>query len=301
MIVRKQPTSLALFFVMQGSIVPKVAGKIIVVTLLSLLVLIADHWILPLPHIHVTAMGVFGVALSLFLGFRNNVAFDRWWEARKLWGTVVADVRNLGRDVLIFAKDKDDQKSILSMAMASLHLHRGNLRGDNVAEDVEKWIPKTDADRLAKMRNPATGALYSTAEIIRYSADNGKISEFGQLSLQKTLSSISLQEAGCERIATTPIPYVYSLLVRRTTYLYCWLLPFALVEATGPFTPVLTAIVAYVFFGLQAVTNELESPFCNEENGLPLKAMCRTMEISVCEALDLPTPDPVAAQNHILI
>lgn len=84
MIVRDHPTALQLFFVMQGSIVPKIAGRIISVAVLSALVLLIDTHAVELPHVSMPATGIFGVALSLFLGFRNNAAYDRWWEARKL-------------------------------------------------------------------------------------------------------------------------------------------------------------------------------------------------------------------------
>jgi putative membrane protein len=126
------------------------------------------------------------------------------------------------------------------------------------------------------------------------------ISGFGQMTISQTLSSMALAQAGCERIFSTPLPFVYSLLVRRTTYLYCWLLPFALIEATGWFAPIFAAVVAYVFFGLQAVTNELEHPFRNVQNGLPLDAMCRTIEISVSEALGRTPPAVLSATNHVL-
>jgi putative membrane protein len=96
------------------------------------------------------------------------------------------------------------------------------------------------------------------------------------------------------------LSFVYSLLVRRTTYLYCLLLPFALLEATGPLVPVFVAVVAYVFFGLQAVTNELDHPFRATKNGLPLDAMCRIIEISVSEATDREPPQTLSATKHVL-
>jgi putative membrane protein len=98
----------------------------------------------------------------------------------------------------------------------------------------------------------------------------------------------------------TPLPFVYSLLVRRATYLYCCLLPFALIEAAGWFAPIFAAIVAYVFFSLQAVTNELEHPFHNVKNGLPLDAMYRTIEISIAETLNRTPPESSAATNYVL-
>lgn len=300
MIVREHPSSLQLFFVMQGSVVPKIIGKIIGVTLLSVLVLLVDQLVFSLPRISIAAMSIFGVALSLFLGFRNNAAYDRWWEARKLWGSMIADIRNLGRHMHVFVGDGEDREHILSCAVAFGHLHRGFLRGVDVHADIAGWIGEEKAVAMAAYKNPADAALRSMADQIGQLAARDAISGFGQMTISQTLSSLALAQAGCERIVTTPLPFVYSLLVRRTTYLYCWLLPFALIDSTNWFAPVFAAVVAYVFFGLQAVTNELELPFRNVQNGLALDALCRTIEISIAEALDRPAPESLAATNHVL-
>jgi putative membrane protein len=300
MIVREHPSSLQLFFVMQGSVVPKVLGKIIGIALLSVTVLLLDQHVVTLPHISIGAMSIFGVALSLFLGFRNNAAYDRWWEARKLWGSMIADVRNLGRHMCVFVGKGTDREHILSCAVAFAHLHRGFLRDVDVRDDIIGWIGEEKAAAMIARKNPADAALRSMADQIGKLIERDAISGFGQMTISQTLSSLALAQAGCERIVTTPLPFVYSLLVRRTTYLYCWLLPFALIESTSWFAPIFSAVVAYVFFGLQAVTNELELPFRNVQNGLPLDAFCRTIEISVSEALDRPSPAALSAAGHIL-
>ncbi|MCD9147659.1 bestrophin family protein [Pseudophaeobacter flagellatus] len=300
MIVRDHPSSLQLFFVMQGSIVPTILGKILGVSFLSMAVLLIDLHLINLPHISMAAMGIFGVALSLFLGFRNNAAYDRWWEARKLWGSMIADVRNLGRHMNIFVGNRDDRARILSCAVAFAHLHRGFLRNTDVSDDIAEWIGKEKAAAMLAHQNPADAALRSMADQIRKLSEKDEVSGFGQLTISQTLSSVALAQAGCERILTTPLPFVYSLLIRRTTYLYCWLLPFALIESTGWFAPLFSAVVAYVFFGLQTVTNELDLPFRDVQNGLPLDAMCRVIEISVSEALGQPAPKPLTPENYIL-
>lgn len=300
MIVRDPPSSLQLLFVMQGSIVPKIIGKILGIGFLSLAVLLVDMYVVSLPHISIAAMGIFGVALSLFLGFRNNAAYDRWWEARKLWGALIADVRTLGRHMSIFVGKDADRAQVLSCAVAFAHLHRGFLRSTDVKSDIANWVGAEKADALLAQKNPADAALRSMADQVGVLAEQEQISGFGQLAIAQTLSSLTLAQAGCERILTTPLPFVYSLLIRRTTYLYCLLLPFALIDSTGWFAPVFAAVVAYVFFGLQTVTNELELPFRNVQNGLPLDAMCRVIETSVCEALGRPAPEALAVQNYIL-
>jgi putative membrane protein len=300
MIVRDHPSSLKLFFVMQGSVVPKIRGRIIGIALLSVIVLLTDQHVVSLPHISIGAMGIFGVALSLFLGFRNNAAYDRWWEARKLWGGMIADVRNLGRHMCVFVGKGTDRAQILSCAVAFAHLHRGFLRNVDVRDYIVPWIGAEKATAMIARKNPADAALRSMADQIGKLIEKDAISGFGQITISQTLSSLALAQAGCERIVTTPLPFVYSLLVRRTTYIYCWLLPFALIESTYWFAPLFSAVVAYVFFGLQAVTNELELPFRNVQNGLPLDAMCRVIEISVCEALDRPPPAALTPTNHVL-
>jgi putative membrane protein len=300
MIVRDQPTKLQLFFVVQGSIVPKIIGKIVGIGFLSMAVLLVNTHLVPLPRISIAAMGIFGVALSLFLGFRNNAAYDRWWEARKLWGAMIADMRNLGRHLSIFVSKETDRAQLLCCAVAVAHLHRSFLRDVDVSGDIIGWVGAEKAAAMLAQQNPADAALRDIADQIGKLSGQGEISGFGQLAISQTLSSIASSQAGCERILSTPVPFVYSLLIRRTTYLYCLLLPFALIDTTGWFAPVFAAVVAYVFFGLQTVTNELEQPFRNIDNGLPLDAMCRTIEISVCEALGRPAPMAKVPENFVL-
>ncbi|ATG37850.1 putative membrane protein (plasmid) [Phaeobacter piscinae] len=300
MIVRELPGAFQLFFVMQGSVVPKIIGRIIGAAILSIIIVSTDKFIWDLPEISISAMGIFGVALSLFLSFRNIAAYERWWEARKLWGTMIADIRTLGRFIGIFAKDESTREKILSCAVAFAHLHRGNLRGVSALNSASHWIGGENAAAMISFKNPADAALRSMADQFQAAISAGLISDVGQLRISEILSSLGLSQAGCERIATTPLPYVYSLLVRRTTYIYCWLLPFGLIESTNWFAPVITAVVAYVFFGFLEITHELEFPFKDVQNGLPLDAMCRTIEISVCEALEKPVPNNLSPTHYVL-
>ena len=296
MIVLDQPSALRLFFVMQGSIVPRILRNILAVAALSAAILSIDRLALPLPHVSVSAIGVFGIALSLFLGFRNNAAYDRWWEARGLWGQLIAEVRNLGRQVTLFSPDAALHARVMTNAVAFAHLHRGALRGEDARAEILPWLDEAETDALLAQANPANAALSR----INVALAGAELDGYARMTLSGTLSAMGLAQAGGERIATTPLPFVYSLLVRRTTYLYCFLLPFALADQAGWFTPLLAAIVAYVFFGLQAVTRELEHPFQNVENGLPLHTMCRTIEISAAQALGRPAPPPLAPVGGVL-
>ena len=129
---------------------------------------------------------------------------------------------------------------------------------------------------------------------------DGQIDGFGARALSARLGAIALAQAGCERIRATPLPYVYSLLVFRTCWIYCLLLPLALLEPAGWLAPLFAGIVAYTFFGLAEVTEELGHPFGTTLNALPLDAICRAAEISLAPHLGEDPPEPLRPVNHYL-
>ena len=297
MILRDPPNHLKLFFVMQGSIVPRIAPLIALVAAFALVVVLLDRFLMPLPHISLAATGVFGVALSLFLGFRNNAAYERWWEARKLWGQLVADMRSLGRESDLFLKDDALRSRFLRCAILFTHLHRIGLRGTQDPQALETWA---GSDQGLKSLAAPCDALNMANQVLCTAAATNHLDGFGQKALSERLASVSLAQAGCERIRSTPLPFVYSLLVLRTTWIYCLAVPFALIDGTGFLAPIFAAVIAYVFFGLAAVTEELEHPFADRAHGLPLSAMTRTIEIALAERIGVPVPEPLRPQKGVL-
>ncbi|MCV2887361.1 bestrophin family protein [Ruegeria aquimaris] len=300
MIVRDTPRRRDVFLILKGSVVPRILPNIAAATLWALAVLLIDRYLIAMPHVSIAVMGVFGLSLSLFLGFRNNAAYDRWWEARKLWGKMVADLRSLAQELRIFTGKGADEAFVLDHILAFHHLHRAQLRGDRVEEDVSRWVGAETAQALLRDGNPPDAALRAVADRLREMAEGGRIDGWGQRALAERLACFPAAQAGNERLMTTPLPFVYSLLVWRATYLYCGLLPFALLDSAGWFEPLVAAVVAYVFFGLAEVTHELEHPFRDQPNGIPLRAMCRVMEIAVCHALGRPAPPRLEPVDHVL-
>jgi putative membrane protein len=114
---------------------------------------------------------------------------------------------------------------------------------------------------------------------------DGEIGEQMFQCFDNRLTAITAIQVACERIRGTPTPFSYTLLLHRTAYAFCFLLPFGLVGSMAWATPVLTAVIAYAFFGLDALGDELEEPFGNWLNALPLNALARTIEINMLEAL----------------
>ncbi len=298
MIIRPLPSFIRLFTITQGSVVPQVLPMIISLILLSLFIISIDRYCFALPHLTLAPMSVFGIALSLFLGFRNNAAYNRWWEARRLWGQLVADSRSLSRETTLFINDSEQRRLLLHLTAVFIHLHRGKLRGIDVSDAIDYWQKHTPY-AMTTDSSPCNALNAMTVRLDKL-YQNGQLNDFGAKILTQRLANISLAQAGNERILSTPLPFVYSLLVQRTAYLYCILLPFALIDAAGWLAPLFSGIVAYMFFGLSAVTDELEHPFSDHPNSLALDAMCRTIEISLAEALGEKPLPKLLPVNYLL-
>lgn len=300
MIVRDKPGVLQLLFAVRGSVLPTIAPQLIFVVAVATAAVLFDHTVFRLNYANGTPFAVFGAALSLFLGFRNNAAYDRWWEARRLWGGLLADARTLARELEMFLPDPALRQQLLRLCLAFLHLHRAQLRRLNDDPAAIAAATAAQSANLAAAPNPPCTALNEMARLLSAAYRDGTLDGFGARAISTRMASIALAQAACERIAVTPLPYVYSLLMFRTSWLYCLLLPLGLIDSAGWMTPLFTGIVAYTFFGLAEVTEELAHPFGTTANALPLDAICRAAEISLAPHLGQTPPPPLTPINFRL-
>lgn len=302
MIVRDKPSAWQLLFLMKGSIVPLILPQIAVVTLVAAIVKYCYHaGYIDLSSVTMAPFAVFGIALSLFLGFRNNAAYERWWEARKHWGQLVYDIRSLARTTeTLIGAEHPERRGLLHDALAFSHFLRASLRKNDSTPEAEQFIGQQAVDQAVATANPADFMLRRMGQRIGLLRKEGDIDSMGVRMLDERLTAIAAVQAANERIANTPLPFAYSLLVHRTAYLYCFLAPVGLASSVGWFAPFFAAVVAYVFFGLDALSEELENPFGCEQNDLPLNALCRVNEISVAEALNETPPEPLKPVKYKL-
>ncbi|MBV8092969.1 MAG: bestrophin [Acetobacteraceae bacterium] len=297
MIVRPKPSIGELFFIMRGSIVPQIAVRVLAIGLISLLVSAFAH-VSPasFPEFTLAPFTILGLALSIFLGFRNNACYERWWEARKQLGQLLAELRSLAREVQALFPGQEQAEyrgRVLKRAIAYAHSLVAELRGEEQILHIGPWLPPGEAATLASKRNVAQAVLTTIATELGERRREGALSEvlFGMFEMR--LASLASIQAACERLQATPIPFAYTLLVHRTAYIYCGCLPFGLAGALGWATPFAAALVAYTFFGLDALSDELEQPFGKCQNAMPLSALARDIEIDLMEAgeeVDLPQP-----------
>lgn len=292
MIVRQKPNAFKILFTLRGSVIPQIYPQVLFITLLSAIISAVQHSI---PSSFSTygavPFTVLGIALSLFLGFRNNATYQRWWEARGLWGQLVFDSRSLTRQIISFIDDETEvgrhtQRSIIRLNIAFVHALRHRLRSTSPWEDVESFVEPDHHNDIHQARNLPEYLLRLMGKKLGYSRRQNLSSDLMIQNMDNTLSSLTVVLAACERIYTTPLPFAYTLLVHRTTYLFCFLLPFGLANSLGWATPLVCGVIAYTFFGLDALSEEITDPFGIAPNNLPLTAISRIIEINLLEALE---------------
>jgi putative membrane protein len=294
MIVRDRPTGLRLFLVMRGSILPTIWKSLAFTTVLAIVVTVL-HGTIDGVKITVSAVPftLMGLPLAIFLGFRNNAAYDRYWEARKQWGELVLRSRSLARQCLSLVEDEAVRMRMIRRGVAHAHALRHHVRGTDAAQDIAAWLDVDEWRRIRALPNLPHALMLEMGADLALCLRTGRIEPVLAPSIDATLTAMSGVAAACERIRGTPIPFSYTLLLHRTAHLYCLFLPFGLVDTIGYLTPLVAAIVAYTFFGLDALGDEIEEPFGLAANDLALDALCRTIEIDARTALgerDLPGP-----------
>jgi putative membrane protein len=308
MIVRERPSGIRLFLALRGSIVPRILPALLVNVAIATLVT-WSHGDLFRLKITVTTIPftLIGLPLAIFLGFRNNASYDRFWEGRKQWGELVLRSRSLTRQCLslidypapatIADGFADARVRMVLRTIAFNQALRDLLRRQAVGAATEKLIVPGEWDALQRAPNKPDCLMLAMGMDLRGCIKEGRIDPCLAVAIDTTMTALTGAAAACERIKNTPVPFSYTLMLHRTAYLYCFLLPFGLVDSIGFMTPFVVAIVAYTFFGLDALGDELEEPFGLEANDLPLDAICRAIEIDLRAALgdtDLPPPmEPV--------
>ncbi|MFD2206438.1 bestrophin family protein [Kiloniella antarctica] len=316
MIVRDKPNAFMLFFVVQGSVVPVIAPQILISAFVAIIVHLG-YLYLPsfIPDFTVTPFVLLGVTLSIFLGFRNRASYERWWEARKQWGQLIIDTRSIARQAQTYIVDAPTgttsqlssgkankyHRRIALLAVAFSHALRHHLRDTDSTDDIAPFLTELDKITIKTVQHIPNFILNLLGAEIRTALQNNLIGEISARNLEERITAMASVLAACERIHNTPLPFAYSLLLHRTAYIYCFTLPFGLVASLGVLTPFVTAVIAYTFFGLDALGEELEGPFGTSPHDLALSSMSKTIEINLLETLSEPhLPAPLLPKKYNL-
>lgn len=302
MIVRPRPHWVRLLFARRGSLLPRILSQQIFVLLLSCLVVLAHgplfHWNITLTS---SPFSLMGVALAIFLGFRINASYDRYWEARKLWGTVLIEARNLARQALTLPATPAQLRPFVLGLAAFAAAMRNQLRGDSPEQGLSALLPAEVVAELRRARYAPSQILLWLGLRLREMRAAGELESILAQHMEGGLDRLSNALGGCERIASTPLPFTYTVILHRSCYVYCILLPFGLVDTIGWMTPLVVGFVSYTFFALEALSDELEDPFGLLPNDLALDAIVAGIEASLRELLgEVPAAEPQPDANFLL-
>jgi len=307
MIVRPRINWWRMLFVWNGSVLKPIIPQLLFMLAVDLLALLTDGRILgkkvPLDTAPFTLVGV---SLAIFLAFRNNASYDRHWEARKLWGHLLTTSRSLASQVIAYLPTHGpafDRDQFIARLIAVAYALKHELRGSDASGDLARLLPPGDAASLAgKCYQPM-----ALVHLLRCSlgglavADGAPMPAGRAWLLDQQLNELSTAIGSCERIATTPIPFPYGVLLHRTVYVYCILLPFGLVDSIGIATPLISLFVSYTLLALEAIASELAEPFGTEPNNLALDAIARGIERSLQELNGAALPPPIETVNRYII
>lgn len=233
-------------------------------------------------------LGMMAAALSLFVAFRNNSAYDRWWEARTLWGGLVNDSRIFTRQVLTLVDRRSDDDAVtelVELQIAYVHALRCHLRGQNPFAELSTRLPAALVAWLRTQRNVPNALLLDAGQRLRALFDQGRLDAYRFVQLDSTLSRLAHIQGACERIKNTPLPRQYEYFPRVLVGAYCLLLPFGLVEGMGLLTPLASTLVSFIFLALESIGRDIEAPFENTVHDTPMSQLSRTIEINLREVL----------------
>jgi ion channel-forming bestrophin family protein len=303
MVPKRRYSWLRLLLRYRGTALPRMRGRLALTTLLAVVVTAIDlnvgyfH-----PDLTTIPFTLIGLALGIFLGFRNNTSYDRFWEGRKLWGSLVNTTRSLTRQILTLvheprpeAKDAPGEpdseelaayrKEMIYRIIAYVHAFRFHLRDQDKLVELSPFLDAAELSALRSEVNRPVAILQSLGHRLQDAYRRGWIHPFHVPVLEQSLVALTDIQGGCERIKSTPIPLSYTSLIHQIVALYCFALPFGIVKTVGVFTPVVVGIVAYAFFGLDEIGDEIENPFGKDPNDLPLSTLTRMIEVNLRQRL----------------
>lgn len=220
-----------------------------------------------------------GFVLSLLLVFRTNTAYDRWWEGRKLWGKLMNDTRNFAIKINTVLKDDRESADQISKYLKFFpHLLAKHLSQESTRLALDEDY--SEIKNSLKNHGPNDLMIQLTEKLYQLKKE-GKISDVEMLYLDTQVSGFLDVCGGCERIKNTPIPYSYSSFIKKFIILYVLALPIAYVINLGLFMIPLTVFVYYVLMSLELIAEEIEDPFNNDENDIPMETIAQNIERNV--------------------
>lgn len=254
----------------------------------------------------VPILTIMGTVIGLLLAFRTNSSYDRWWEARILWGAIVNDSRTWVRQLIEFSQrdTADSEIAVQPMAyrqIAWCYALTRSLRKQNPTQDLDSLVSEQELAAYKSSHQVPNQILLTQAKELRQLYEANQLELFQFVEMEKTLTRLTDSMGGCERIKNTTFPTSYSRLVHGLIYVFVALLPFGLVKVPAIGLVATSLTLAFSFLLIERVSVLLQDPFSDQPSDTPMLSLSRTIEINIKEMLgEEELPAPLAAKNGVL-
>jgi putative membrane protein len=228
---------------------------------------------------------ILGFVLSMLLVFRTNTAYDRWWEGRKIWGSMVNNSRNIAFKLSSIVTLKSDREELKNLIVNYLYSTKNHLRNKYVQDEFVPVKSITMSEFADAEHKPNLIAKHLVKKLFVLN-QNKVITGEHLIILNEELKSFTDNCGACERIKNTPIPYSYNIFLKKMIFLYCITLPLFFGGEYGYVTIAITIIVLYVFASIELIAEEIEDPFGEDDNDLPLDDICNRIKTNLNEILN---------------
>lgn len=237
---------------------------------------------------------VLGFAVSLLLGFRTGEAYDRWWEARKIWGAIVNDSRTFTRQLMGYLGTESHSKEVKELSYYNIAFNyalKNSLRGVDVSEEIKPFLSNNDFNEVISHQNVPNAILLLMERKIHQLKKKEAITNYEFVELDKTIKRFCDHMGKCERINNTIFPVHYRYFTHVGIIIYIMMLPFGMLQSTGYFMIPLVTVIYFFFVTLERIAFTLQDPFMNRGSDTPMSSICSTIEINLKQMLgetDLP-------------
>lgn len=270
---------------LKGSVIPSILSRVIWCGLFGALVSLAYHLNLPVSQ-PIFGTVIPSIVLGLLLVFRTNTAYERFWEGRKIWGSMVNDTRNLARQIWIdiaeiTPEDRAAKIAAMRLVIAFAVATKLHLRSGPVNHELEDLISSSEYFKIKNANHPPLEISLLIGDYLRQQANRQTLNLYQLPTLQTLLNKLVDNLGGSERILRTPIPLAYAIHLNQLVLLYCLLLPFQLVAQLGWWTGIMVALVSFTLMGIEEIGLEIENPFGYDANDLPLDAICSNIRRNI--------------------
>lgn len=277
----------------------KIKKELLLITLYAIVIAVLyENYHITRISIPIAVPTILGTIISLLLGFRSNQAYDRWWEARHIWGAIVNDSRTLGRQAISFTSNLYEDENILrfrqrliNRQIAWCYALGQSLRKKSALKGLEKRISRKDFEYVEAFENVPTALLDLHARDIKLALDKGWINTYQHVELDRTLSRLCDSMGKCERIKNTVFPVTYSLYIHFSMLLFIALLPFGVIQYFGMFEVPLVVAISASFLLIEKMAIHLQDPFENKPTDTPMTSIAAGIEKNLKQMLAEDTPE----------